>query len=86
MSNYLDRAQQLCESVKAAYKEVPVIVGGIHPSVMPDECLKFSDIVCVGEGEDAILAYSKMLGDAGAYKHLGHTGQTRASWIGSWFP
>lgn len=55
MSNYLDRARQLCEAVKAADKDVPVMVGGIHPTVMPDECLKFSDIVCVGEGEEAVL-------------------------------
>ena len=55
MSNYLDRARQLCEAVKASYKDVPIMVGGIHPSVMPDECLKFSDIVCVGEGEGAVF-------------------------------
>lgn len=61
MSNYLDRARQLCEAVRAAYKEVPLIVGGIHPSVMPDECLQFSDIVCVGEGEEAVLELTECI-------------------------
>ncbi len=42
-------------------------------------------LLAVPEGEDAILAYSKILGKAGAYKHIGHTGKTRASWMGSWF-
>src|SRR3990167_1207095 len=55
ISNYLDRARQLCETIKAAYKEVPLVVGGIHPTVMPEECLKFSDIVCIGESEDTLL-------------------------------
>ena len=54
MSNYLDRAMQLCKEIKNAM-EVPLIVGGIHPTVLPSECLKFADIVCIGEGEEAIL-------------------------------
>lgn len=55
MSNYLDRAVQLSKSVKGAYAGIPLIFGGIHPTVMPEECLKFSDIVCIGEGEEALL-------------------------------
>ncbi|MEO5357353.1 MAG: B12-binding domain-containing radical SAM protein [Nitrospirae bacterium YQR-1] len=54
MSNYLDRATQLCETLRAALK-VPIIVGGIHPTVMPEDCLRFADIVCVGEGEETLL-------------------------------
>ncbi|KWT82966.1 B12-binding domain-containing radical SAM protein [Candidatus Magnetominusculus xianensis] len=54
MSNYLDRAMQLAAAVKSAL-DVPLAVGGIHPTVMPEECLNFADIVCVGEGEEAVL-------------------------------
>jgi radical SAM superfamily enzyme YgiQ (UPF0313 family) len=54
MSNYLDRAMQLCRTIKRSL-DVPLILGGVHPTVMPKECLKFADIVCVGEGEEAIL-------------------------------
>jgi anaerobic magnesium-protoporphyrin IX monomethyl ester cyclase len=54
MSNYLDRATQICETLKSELK-VPLIAGGIHPTVMPDSCLNFADIVCVGEGEEALL-------------------------------
>ncbi len=43
------------------------------------------NLLAVPEGEDAILAYSKILGKAGVYRHIGHTGKTRASWMGSWF-
>ncbi|MBF0318869.1 MAG: B12-binding domain-containing radical SAM protein [Nitrospirae bacterium] len=54
MSNYLDRAMQLGNAVKSALG-VPLALGGIHPTVMPEECLNFADIVCVGEGEEAVL-------------------------------
>ena len=30
---------------------VKVVMGGIHPSVMPDEALAFADAIVIGEGE-----------------------------------
>lgn len=67
MSNYLDRAVQLSNAIKRRYGNVPLIVGGIHPSVMPDECLKFSDIVCIGEGEEALLELVKRMEEGRDY-------------------
>lgn len=32
----------------------PIIWGGVHATVCPDGCLEHADIVCLGEGEDAI--------------------------------
>lgn len=37
------------------YFKVPVIWGGAHPSILPDESLKYADIICIGEGEEALL-------------------------------
>jgi radical SAM superfamily enzyme YgiQ (UPF0313 family) len=54
MSNYLDRASQLARALREGVK-VPLVVGGIHPTVLPEPCLEFADIVCVGEGEEALL-------------------------------
>src|SRR5512137_1539965 len=34
---------------------VPVIWGGAHVNVRPDECLRHADMICRGEGEEAIL-------------------------------
>jgi len=42
-------------------------------------------LLVLPEGEDASLAYGKVLGDAGAFKFLGHVGDTRAPWMGSWY-
>ena len=30
---------------------MPVIIGGIHASVMPEEALKYSNSILIGEGE-----------------------------------
>lgn len=54
MSNYFDRAVQLTEAVKSRLP-APVVWGGIHPTVIPEDCLRFCDIVCVGEGELPML-------------------------------
>jgi radical SAM superfamily enzyme YgiQ (UPF0313 family) len=41
-------------SVKAAINK-PMIWGGIHATLRPQDCLNHADIVCVGEGEEAIV-------------------------------
>jgi radical SAM superfamily enzyme YgiQ (UPF0313 family) len=45
--------------------DVPVVLGGAHPSVDPEGCLEHADIVCIGEGEGAIadLAGALAAGD-----------------------
>ena len=34
---------------------VPIAWGGIHPTARPDEALEYADMVCLGEGEEALL-------------------------------
>ena len=29
--------------------------GGVHPTALPEECLEFVDMICIGEGEEAFL-------------------------------
>jgi len=53
-TNYLDRALQLTERLRAA-TAIPIIWGGIHASTKPREALKFADMVCIGEGELSLL-------------------------------
>lgn len=35
---------------------IPVIWGGVHSIINPEECLKYADYVCFGEGERAIVS------------------------------
>lgn len=52
------RAVQLIRFLKANVS-IPLIVGGIHATAKPDECLQEVDRVCVGEGENAMLSLLK---------------------------
>ncbi|MCK4325303.1 B12-binding domain-containing radical SAM protein [bacterium] len=47
--------------------EVPIIFGGIHPTSVPEEVLKNDcvDMVCLGEGEGAILDLANGLDEGG---------------------
>lgn len=54
MTNFFDGAVQVTERIKQELK-TPVIWGGVHPTIRPEESLEHADLVCVGDGEDALL-------------------------------
>ncbi|MDO8674459.1 MAG: radical SAM protein, partial [Dehalococcoidia bacterium] len=53
MSSSFDKAIQITRSLRRSTK-APIVWGGIHPTVCPEECLDYADFVCVGEGEEAL--------------------------------
>jgi radical SAM superfamily enzyme YgiQ (UPF0313 family) len=54
MTNFFDGAVQVTERIKRELA-TPVIWGGVHPTLRPEESLEHADIVCVGDGEEALL-------------------------------
>jgi anaerobic magnesium-protoporphyrin IX monomethyl ester cyclase len=54
MTHYFDSAKQLTRSVQE-HLGVPVIWGGFHPSVRPDESIHHADYVAIGDAEDLML-------------------------------
>jgi radical SAM superfamily enzyme YgiQ (UPF0313 family) len=40
---------------------IPVIWGGIHPTVSPRECLDHADWICRGEGEETLVEFAEAL-------------------------
>ena len=48
---------QVARETKRLYPDLPVILGGWHPSLLPDQTLaaEYVDIVIRGQGEDALL-------------------------------
>lgn len=54
MTNFLDGASQITNKLKSKI-DIPIVWGGVHPTVRPEECLEYVDIICIGEGEDAML-------------------------------
>lgn len=54
MSNHFLQAISLTQKIKNKLK-VPIIWGGVHPTFCPQDCLRYADMVCVGEGEESML-------------------------------
>ena len=48
---------EIAKESKRLYPDLPVVLGGWHPSLLPDQTLAapYVDIVLVGQGEDALL-------------------------------
>lgn len=46
------KAIQIAEQMKET--RVPVAMGGVHATLVPEDCLQYVDMVCIGEGEEAI--------------------------------
>ncbi len=43
--------------------DAPIIMGGVHPTILPEYCMKNSktDYICVGEGEESMIELCKSL-------------------------
>ena len=53
-SMYFRVAIELTKKIRDV-SDAKIIYGGVHPTIEPIECLKFADMVCIGEGEQAIV-------------------------------
>jgi radical SAM superfamily enzyme YgiQ (UPF0313 family) len=58
MTSYVNRGYEIADQFRA--EGVPVVMGGVHPSFMPQEALKHCNAVVIGEVE---LVIDKLLDD-----------------------
>lgn len=58
MTSYVKRGYEIADAFRR--RGVPVIMGGVHPSFMPDEALQHADAVVIGEAE---LVMQRVLDD-----------------------
>ncbi len=47
-------AKNITRLIKEKF-DIPIIWGGLHVILKPDECIRYADYVCCGEGESAIV-------------------------------
>jgi radical SAM superfamily enzyme YgiQ (UPF0313 family) len=69
MTSYVKRGYQIADAFRR--RGVPVIMGGVHPSFMPEEALQHADAVVVGEAEFVMARVLEDLDDGsigGIYK------------------
>ncbi len=59
-------AQQAAILTEAIHQElnIPVLWGGMHPTLVPEECMEHADLLLKGEGELALLELCNNLRDA----------------------
>lgn len=69
MTNFYEGAVQITNKLKSGLK-APVIWGGIHPTIRPEESLEHADIVCVGDGEDAVLELAEKIEKGESYQNV----------------
>jgi hypothetical protein len=62
-SAYCNSARFLTEAIQEALPEMPVLWGGMHPTLVPHECIEHCDLVLKGEGELALTDLMNRLRD-----------------------
>ena len=64
------------EAVKAASGKIrgetniPVVLGGVYPTMFYEKCLDYSDFVIVGEGEEAIVELAEALNTGSSFENI----------------
>lgn len=56
-------ALEFSKEIKKNYKEIPILWGGLHPSLLPEETIKHNliDIIVIGDGEKITVDIAKHL-------------------------
>lgn len=53
-------AKYLTERIRHAL-EVPILWGGMHPTFLPEDCIRFADFISVGEVDKAVVPFFEAL-------------------------
>ncbi len=67
MSYSKELAKQLTGILKTL--DIPLVWGGIHPTIKPEECLESVDSVCIGEGERTVVDMANSIVDRKDYRN-----------------
>ena len=63
MSTEYDNAHELTKYLKRNFGSIPVIWGGIHPTISPETSLECADYVCIGEGEKTVKDFARAISE-----------------------
>ena len=68
MSYSAPLAMQVIEHLKPL--EIPTIWGGHFPTSCPDKCIELTDVICIGEGEQATLNFVEAIQQGEDYTNI----------------
>lgn len=69
MTQYYHCAIQLTQAIREKVSTL-IVWGGVHPTVRPQECLKYADLVCMGEGEQTMAELLERLREGKDYSNV----------------
>jgi len=72
-SFYLTVAERIANDLKQNF-DIKIICGGAYPTLFPEKCLEMADIICRGEGEDAIIEFTEALENGKPFDHISNLG------------
>lgn len=60
-----NKIHEFCTALKKKLSDIPIVFGGVHPTLEPIQCLKedYVDYVILNEGEDSIVALANAIED-----------------------
>jgi radical SAM superfamily enzyme YgiQ (UPF0313 family) len=71
MSRFFHLTASLTEKIrKACNGNIPIIWGGIHPTIDPESCKHHADYVCLGEGERKLVQFVRQLSEDSPEKNV----------------
>lgn len=56
--------------IKEKFPDIPLLAGGIHPTIDPEACLAYADAVAIGEGEETIIEFAARIEHKGSLKGI----------------
>lgn len=74
MTDDFENAVRITQKLKLSLP-VPVVWGGIHPTLRPKQCLEYADIVCIGEAEETLVELVQKMKSGEDYQHVAGTYQ-----------
>lgn len=69
LTNYFFRAVTVTKALQAKL-DIPIVWGGPHPTAQPEQCLQYADMVCLGEGEEAVVDLVKRVSTGQRYDEI----------------
>ena len=70
-----EHSAEFSKKIKAK-SDIPIVWGGIHPSLLPKQCLEsdYIDYVIIGEGEETIIEFTDNLKNKKSFKKISGLG------------
>lgn len=56
--------------VREGFPRIPFLAGGIHPTVAPEECLGYANLVALGESEETVLEIASRIDGGGSLNDI----------------